>query len=147
MFNLNFTTRYHFARYLANNTEKLEITVQYFIAKWAGILKTIPTAKWDCPISKRPWLSRWSITLSLFHISSTKLPHHYRSEHSMRMRQLFCDCYYFRSNMATEHVVVIFGLKVDYAFYSFEDTNENQRNRRSIEKSCGFTNNKGSHVS
>ena len=39
----------------------------------------------------------------------------------MRMRQLFLVCYYFRSNMAAEHVVVIFGLKVEDAFDSFEE--------------------------
>jgi len=38
----------------------------------------------------------------------------------MRMPQLFLICYYFRSNMAAEHVVIIFGLKVD-AFDSFEE--------------------------
>ena len=45
----------------------------------------------------------------------------YMSEHSMRMRQLFLVCYYFRSNMATEHVVVISGLKVEDDFDSFEE--------------------------
>jgi len=35
------------------------------------------------------------------------------------MRQLFLVGYYFRSNMAAEHIVVTFGLKVD-AFHSFE---------------------------
>ena len=49
------------------------------------------------------------------------VPQRYRSEHSMRMRQLFLVCYYFRSNMAAEHVVVIFGLKVEDAFDSFEE--------------------------
>ena len=39
----------------------------------------------------------------------------------MRMRQLFLVCYYFCSNMAAEHVVVIFGLKVEDGFYSFEE--------------------------
>jgi len=38
----------------------------------------------------------------------------------MRMRQLFPVFYYFRGNMAAEHVVVIFGLKED-AFDSFEE--------------------------
>jgi len=36
------------------------------------------------------------------------------------MRQLFLVSYYFRSNMAAEHVVVTFGLKVEDAFHSFE---------------------------
>ena len=39
----------------------------------------------------------------------------------MRMRLLFLDCYYFRSKMAAEHVVVVFGLKVEDAFDSFEE--------------------------
>jgi len=39
----------------------------------------------------------------------------------MRMRQLFLVCYYFRSNMAVEHVIVIFGLKVEDALDSFEE--------------------------
>jgi hypothetical protein len=38
----------------------------------------------------------------------------------MRMQQLFLIWFYFRSNMVAEHVVVIFGLKVD-AFDSFEE--------------------------
>jgi len=37
------------------------------------------------------------------------------------MRQLLLDCYCFRSNMAAEYVVVIFGLKVEDIFYSFEE--------------------------
>jgi len=37
----------------------------------------------------------------------------------MRIRQLFLVGYYFRSNMAAEHVVVTFGLKVG-DFDSFE---------------------------
>ena len=49
------------------------------------------------------------------------VPQRYRSEHSMRMRQLFLVCCYFRSNMAAEHVIVIFGLKVEDAFDSFEE--------------------------
>ena len=49
------------------------------------------------------------------------IPQRYRSERSMRMRQLFLVCYYFRSNMAVEHVVVIFGLKVEDALDSFEE--------------------------
>jgi len=36
----------------------------------------------------------------------------------MRMCQLFLVCYYFHSNMAVEHVVIIFGLKVEDAFDS-----------------------------
>ena len=39
----------------------------------------------------------------------------------MRMRQLFLVCYYFRSNMAAKYVVIIFGLKVEDAFDSFEE--------------------------
>ena len=39
----------------------------------------------------------------------------------MRTRQLLLDCYYFRSNMAAEHVVVIFGSEVEDAFDSFEE--------------------------
>jgi len=39
----------------------------------------------------------------------------------MRMRQLFLDCYYLRSNIAVEYVPVIFGLKVEDAFDSFEE--------------------------
>jgi len=39
----------------------------------------------------------------------------------MRMCQLFLICYYFCSNMTAEHVVVIFGLKVEDAFDSFEE--------------------------
>ena len=39
----------------------------------------------------------------------------------MRMRQLFLVCYYFHLNMVAEHVVVIFGLKVEDAFDSFEE--------------------------
>ena len=54
---------------------------------------------------------------------------HYRSEHSMHMCQLFLVHYYFCSNMAVVHVVVIFGLKVEDVFDSSEDINENQRNR------------------
>jgi len=38
----------------------------------------------------------------------------------MRMCQLFLVGYYFRSNMAAEHVVVTFGLNVEDAFHSFE---------------------------
>jgi len=37
------------------------------------------------------------------------------------MHQLFLVCYYFRSYMAAEHVVVIFGLKEEDAFDSFEE--------------------------
>ena len=37
------------------------------------------------------------------------------------LRQLFLDCYYLRSNMAAEYVVIIFGLKVEDAVDSFED--------------------------
>jgi len=48
------------------------------------------------------------------------VPLRYRSEHLMRIRHLFLVSYYFRSNMATEHVVVTFGLKVEDAFDSFE---------------------------
>jgi len=36
------------------------------------------------------------------------------------MRQLFLIGYHFRSNVAAEHVVVTFGLKVEDAFHSFE---------------------------
>ena len=39
----------------------------------------------------------------------------------MCMHQLFLVGYYFRSNMADEHVVFIFGLKVEGAFDSFEE--------------------------
>jgi len=39
----------------------------------------------------------------------------------MRMCQLFLIGYYFHSNMAAEHAVVIFGLKVEDAFHSFEE--------------------------
>jgi len=39
----------------------------------------------------------------------------------MHMRQLFLICYYFRSNMAVEHVVIMFRLKVEDAFDSFEE--------------------------
>ena len=45
-------------------------------------------------------------------------PQRYRSEHSMRMRQLFLVC--FRSHMAAECVVVISGLQED-GFDSFEE--------------------------
>ena len=38
----------------------------------------------------------------------------------MCMRQVFLNCYNFHSDIAAEHVVVIFGLKVEYAFDSFE---------------------------
>ena len=39
----------------------------------------------------------------------------------MRMHQLYLVGYYFRSNMAAEHVVVVtFGLKLEDAFHSFE---------------------------
>ena len=38
----------------------------------------------------------------------------------MRMCQLFLVCYYFRSNVAAKHEVVIFGLKVD-VLDSFEE--------------------------
>jgi len=38
----------------------------------------------------------------------------------MCMGQLFLVRYYFRSNMAAEHVVVIFGVNVD-VFDSFEE--------------------------
>ena len=34
------------------------------------------------------------------------VPQHYRSEHTMLMHQLFLVSYYFRSNMAAEHIVV-----------------------------------------
>ena len=43
----------------------------------------------------------------------------------MRMRQLFLVWYYFRSNMAAEHIVVIFGLKVEDAFDSVEEVQTN----------------------
>jgi len=49
------------------------------------------------------------------------VPQHYMSKHSMRMHQLFLICCYFHSNMAAEHVVVIFGLKVKDAFDNFEE--------------------------
>ena len=51
------------------------------------------------------------------------VPQRYRSEHSMRMRQLFFVGYYFHSNMAAEHVVVTltFQLKVEDALDSFEE--------------------------
>ena len=57
------------------------------------------------------------------YVSEHRNPVHqrYRSEQSMRMRQLFLVCYYFHSNMAAEHMVVIFGLKVEDAFDSFEE--------------------------
>ena len=48
-------------------------------------------------------------------------PQRYMSEHSMRTRQLFLICYYIRSNMVAEHVVIIFGLKVENASDSFEE--------------------------
>jgi len=48
------------------------------------------------------------------------VPQCYRSEHSIRMRQLFLGGYFFRSDMAAEHVEVTFGLKVEDAFHSFE---------------------------
>jgi len=54
-------------------------------------------------------------------VNWTPVPRRYRSEHSMRMRQLFLVCYYFRSNTTVEHVVVIFGLKVEDVFDSFEE--------------------------
>jgi len=37
------------------------------------------------------------------------------------MHKLFIVCYYFHPNMVAEHVVVIFGLKVEDAFDSFEE--------------------------
>jgi len=44
----------------------------------------------------------------------------------MHMHQLFLVCYYFRSNMEAEYVVVIiFGLKVEDAFDSFEEVQTN----------------------
>ena len=46
------------------------------------------------------------------------VPQRYRSEHSMRTRQLFLVGSYFRSNTAAEHVVVTFRLKVGDAFDS-----------------------------
>jgi len=58
----------------------------------------------------------------------------------MRMRQLFLACYYFRSNMAAKHVVVIFELKVEDAFDSFEEVETEDRTV------CSFTNNQGSQV-
>jgi len=39
----------------------------------------------------------------------------------MHMWQLFLVCYYFHLNMVAEHVVVMFGLKVEDAFDSFEE--------------------------
>jgi len=54
------------------------------------------------------------------------IPQRYRSEHSMRMRQLYIVRYYFRSNVAAELVVVIFRLKVD-VFDSFEEVQSNKR--------------------
>jgi len=37
------------------------------------------------------------------------------------MHQLFFVGYYFHSNMAAEHIVITFGLKVEDAFHSFEE--------------------------
>jgi len=65
----------------------------------------------------------------------------------MSMCQLFLIGYYFRSYMADEHVVVTltFGLQVD-VLDSFEKV---QMKIKEIEyrQPCGFTNNRGSHVS
>jgi len=56
----------------------------------------------------------------------------------MRMRQYFLVGYYFRSNMAAEHVVVTFGLTVEDAFDGFEGVQtkikENLENNKFIFK-------------
>jgi len=64
----------------------------------------------------------------------------------MCMHQLFFVGYYFRSNMVAEHVVVTltFRLKVEDALDSFEEV---QMKIKEIEEPCGFTNNRGSHIS
>jgi len=58
--------------------------------------------------------------------------------------QLLLIGYYFRSNKVAEHIVVIFGMKEEDGFYSFEGV---QMKIKEIEQLCDFTNNRGSHVS